>query len=144
MKECQLSLLKYEVDKMEFDLNPHYRRDPEQKITIEPKLGVKILEAENEKEIKRVTVSCFIFEDAQKNNFPFSCSAQVSGTFRVNNISDEKKAEHLLVYNATAVILPYLRSVISNLTCLAEVQPVRIPIINVYDLLKEEQTQDPA
>ena len=144
MSNCQLTLLKFEVNKMYFDLNENYRPDVDQKMPLEPRLSVAIMEAEDEKYIKKVTLSCFVFEEPENKNFPFTCSVQVSGTFRTEeNEQGKKAAEHLIQYNATAILLPYLRAIHSQITCLAEKRPVRIPIINVYELFDSED-QDPA
>lgn len=142
MNNCQLTLLKFEVDKLHFDLNENYRQDSEQVISLEPKLTVSIMDGESEEKVKKVTISCYIFEDAEKRNLPFTCSAQVSGIFKAEENSSEESIEHIFKYNATAILLPYLRAAISQLTCLAEKRPVRIPIINVYDLI--DRGQQPA
>ena len=64
----------------------------------------------------------------------------VSGYFDINkNYTDDKdQIIEILGINGSAILLPYVRAIVSMLTTLDSDQAIILPTINVIDLLKEE------
>ncbi|GAN41038.1 hypothetical protein LC1981_0257 [Lacticaseibacillus paracasei NRIC 1981] len=72
--------------------------------------------------------------------FPHDLKLVVSGFFLLN-VNDYPKEQVLqaLVTNGTAIMYPYLRSMISVLTGLGTENALILPTINTNNLLKEEK-----
>ncbi|HAP5721368.1 protein-export chaperone SecB [Enterococcus faecalis] len=64
----------------------------------------------------------------------------VSGVFKINkNYTDDKKEIlNFLGLNGSAILLPYVRAIVSMLTTLDSNQAIVLPTINVMDLLNQE------
>lgn len=74
---------------------------------------------------------------------------EIEGYFKydtnIMELSEDEFNEYqgLLQINGTAIILPYIRSYVSNLTAFDNVtQHLLIPTVNVYDLYKEMGDKD--
>lgn len=67
------------------------------------------------------------------DNMPFIATASIVGQFKV---PDAEKANELMEVNGTAILYPYLRAVMTQLTSAANVPPVYLPIINLVEMLK--------
>ncbi|EGO2718617.1 protein-export chaperone SecB [Enterococcus faecalis] len=64
----------------------------------------------------------------------------VSGVFKINkNYTDDKEEIlNFLGLNGSAILLPYVRAIVSMLTTLDSNQAIVLPTINVMDLLNQE------
>lgn len=64
----------------------------------------------------------------------------VSGVFKINkNYTDDKEEIlNFLGLNGFAILLPYVRAIVSMLTTLDSNQAIVLPTINVMDLLNQE------
>lgn len=130
-KKPAMKLVSYEVNLLEWKKNESYKQDPDHELTIKPSFIFECLKADDDSEHYLVRLTCNVFEEAEKNNYPFSCQVIISGGFF---IFDEENKDKLLKYNAVAVLLPYVRSLVSQITVLAEMPSLHLPIFNVYEL----------
>ena len=101
----------------EVEINPHFYRmtEPEEDDLYKVTLGVTIDEP---------------------NKLPFRLEAALSGTFKLNNIPEDR-VKDVLSTQVTAILFPYLRSMVSALTSLAAVPPIYLPVINAAALYKQ-------
>ena len=65
--------------------------------------------------------------------------AKLSGYFDINIKED---IEEYLVVNGTAILFPYLRSVVSMITSLASSDAIVIPTVNVLELINRQKEQE--
>lgn len=63
---------------------------------------------------------------------PFRITVEIAGRFRCNN---EWKPE--LEPNVLAIMFPYLRSIISTITCNSGREPIILPTINIASLFEK-------
>lgn len=63
---------------------------------------------------------------------PFRITVEIAGRFRCNN---EWKPE--LERNVLAIMFPYLRSIISTITCNSGREPIILPTINIASLFEK-------
>lgn len=72
-----------------------------------------------------------------KNDFPFKYEVIVQGIFEYNGDEDSANIGlHGFRANALAILFPYLRTVVSQMTTLSEYDPVSLPTINMIEYLK--------
>ena len=71
--------------------------------------------------------------------YPFLMEVEVKGFFQ--KVDDSQ--ENIMNYakNATAILFPYVRSIVSTYTASANVTPLILPTINVNKLLEETEEQ---
>ena len=65
--------------------------------------------------------------------------AKLSGYFDINIKED---IEEYLVVNGTAILFPYLRSVVSMITSLDSSDAIVIPTVNVLELINRQKEQE--
>lgn len=82
-----------------------------------------------------VFLSVDIFKDAVKHNYPFEMSVGVVGYFTISNQEDIEKYKT----NAVAVLFPYVRSIISTYTAIANVNPLILPTVNINRMLADQE-----
>ena len=136
-KEAVLELIKYSVDKLEYQKNEQYIQAANREIQIKPKFNIATFCNNDDKEIFKVCITCSIM-DAKSIDDPFNIAVQVSGIFHVKKSDD---AAQLINYNAVAILLPYVRNAITMLCALAEEPSIFLPLIDVYALREELAVQ---
>jgi len=125
-----LKLIDLSVEELKFKRN--YEFDAEAEIELLFNFGAKI---EVREEQARLKLTCDIFdEDFINKNLPFFLKASMYGFFE----SKDTPVEDFQV-NCIAILLPYLRALITSFTAQAGLPPVIIPPINVYSLVKQQQ-----
>ena len=133
IKEAVLELVKYSVDKLEYQANEEFIPTENAEIEIKPKYKISTFCNCDDKEIYKVSISCSILDAADKGS-PFGINVEVCGVFHVKKMDE---VAQLINYNAVAILLPYVRNAITMLTTLAEQPPIFLPIIDVYSLREE-------
>jgi len=89
-----------------------------------------------------IKLSCHVNEESM-SQLPFSISAIMRGEFTIDpDISDEK-AKKLLQINGVAVMFPFLRASIANLTAAAGVDAMILPLFDISKLAKDEEVEHP-
>ena len=73
---------------------------------------------------------------------PFTAFVSLTGSFTV---PEKENAQELMEVNGTAILFPYLRAVMSQLTAAANIPQVILPTVNLVQMLnkrKSEQIED--
>lgn len=65
-----------------------------------------------------------------------SIDIEVDGFFEINDVTDPDKISEYLVVNGTAILFPYVRSMISMLSSLDSDKAIILPTINTTNFLK--------
>ena len=80
--------------------------------------------------------------DFSDKGLPFFLDVVVTGEFSVNHEGvnraeiDEKALSDVLKSNTVAILFPYVRSIVSSLTLMANEEAVILPPINTFELLR--------
>ncbi|MBS1007804.1 protein-export chaperone SecB [Leuconostoc suionicum] len=110
--------------------------------TISPLVKVELkVDEENGKGVVSLDI-----RSRQEDNLPFNFSVIVIGKFSYSKKEDinEYGLEHLLQYNAVAILYPYARSLVSNLTSSSNEFPgLILPTVNVAELLSDDSESKP-
>ncbi|MCT3191568.1 preprotein translocase subunit SecB [Lacticaseibacillus rhamnosus] len=142
-----LTFKTYHVDEMRY----RKLKDPKKnrKFSIRPEVHIsqRILEDADETQKSgsnrvpaEVTVSIAISEES----LPFEAFATVTGSFVYEADEDisETGIDHLLKVNATAILFPYIRAIISSLTGMSnEFNQLILPTINLEKLYEEQNKE---
>lgn len=92
-----------------------------------------------EKNAALVLLGCEIFKNPEQNNFPFNLVVEIVGKFNLIGEHNNEEVVSLCRLNATAILFPYLRGYISNLTSLSGISTIILPTINVERFLEGEE-----
>jgi len=74
--------------------------------------------------------------DEPEDSVPFSIRVSLTGKFTIN---EKERAKEIMEVNGTAILFPYLRSTVSQLTLSANLSPVILPTINLVEMLNNER-----
>lgn len=122
---------KYIVDEVYFKVNDLFEQGTE-KININVNI---IPDVKIEGNSMDVTLITNVFEDAEKNNYPFEMKIKITGKFLTkdeNNLDKFRK-------NAIDILYPYVRAIVSTYTASANIAPLILPAINVNKLIEDQE-----
>ncbi|WP_003545051.1 protein-export chaperone SecB [Desulfotomaculum nigrificans] len=125
----------YIVKKILFEANPKFA--PGDKIPVEVEFSHE-LDIDLKENIAAVGLGCCIFKE-QKENQPFYLEVEMIGFFKYESSLPPEQVEILLKVNGTAILFPYLRSIVSSLTANSGFQTLVLPIVNVHKMFEQEK-----
>ncbi len=132
-EQIQIRLIGYTVDKMSFVLNKSFKIQPNHKIQVKPSFNREM----TKRDPNHFMLSLSISFDDYNEDIPFYLDIQISGIFNVDNWEYEP-ALTVSKMNGTAILFPYLRSLVTTLTANANVPPYILPITNPAKLFKDK------
>jgi preprotein translocase subunit SecB len=141
-KESVISFLNYIIKDLSFSANPNFK--PLDNATVE-----LVLNLSHSAEIDMDTCSAAIglgcsVSKGPEGNQPFNMQIELVGFFSFSSGVDEAQATNLLRVNTTAILFPYLRAIVSNITALSGFGAVILPIFNVQKMFGAEADKAPA
>lgn len=134
MPNANFRFLNYELSRMEFKRNPLFD-NKNGEVDIDIKFGSVSKKEENGLILLIIGIS--LFSDSKNKNYPYELSFNICGFFHTENMLEETLDKYIK-YNATAILFPYIRSIITNITSVAGQQPLILPTYNINNLLKNE------
>lgn len=127
-----LQFLGYEVSELSFNIKSTYDNiDDDEKISYVPRF---------ERSIKKKSESAYDLHlsvsvgDAQ-SRLPFTAIVKLIGKFELVDIENPIE---VMSINATAILFPYLRATLSQLTTLANITTLTLPTFNITKMFEEE------
>lgn len=129
---------KYNIEFMEFKINDEY---PFEEKEIELEFGFEAqVQVTEERDKAKTKLTCKVFDpDFKEKTEPFYLEITIVGYFSFNNglgnIDDFR-------IHSVAILLPYLRAIITSFTSQTGIAPVIIPTINVFKLFENESEDE--
>lgn len=102
---------------------------------LKPNLECNVLQSKEDESRFNVRLNIEI-GDQEFKVYDFFVNVSIIGEFETNEVDSN------LVPNAIAILFPYLRSLVSDLTSKGNKKPIILPPINVNDLIKNAKVQD--
>lgn len=134
----EMSLTLYQVLKLSFELNEQFSftSKPKKPILILPQFARHV----NELDPNRFSIhlSVLIANEFHEEPIPFQAEVQIQGFFEMQNWNESKQKDQI-IDNATAILFPYLRSLLSNMTLQGNVPAYVLPITNISNLFRDTQ-----
>jgi len=127
-------LMDYSVDAIEFTVNPDFKQSGRIKLDFDIDSDVALLD--EEEKITKVVLACTVFKNYRRANKPFRLKVSISGLFKFSGDASQDQLMKFSEINATAVLFPYLRAVITHVTSASNKTPLLLPLINVYEFIE--------
>lgn len=121
--------------KVTFSLNNDFKEGADE-VTINPDFLVTHEFRDNEKELVVI-----IGVRLDKGNIPYCFELQGGGLFRFAETPDEKILKQLATINCPAILFPYIRETIADLTRRAGFPPLHLVPVNFIELAKNMSDQ---
>ena len=96
-------------------------------------------EIQCDQESKEYTVTLGIeIGTAKDSKMPFELTLEISGHFSID-ANDLANSDILIKQNTVAILFPYLRALITNITSNANVSPIFLPTLNIAKLFEDNE-----
>lgn len=130
----------YKVIELKYVLNPSANRN-EEEVNLNPTFSVRIANDKNDQNKAAVRLSVEIGEEDISSEV---VRVEIIGFFTFHNHESFNREEisDIFKVNGTAILFPYLRSLVSDLTSKGDESPIIIPTINVNTFFEEEEEEE--
>ncbi len=129
MKKSDFQIINQRLKKLDYSINENFS-GKNIELKIESKIEIK---KDIEQNIAFVSLQLSIFKDSNIDSVPFKVEIENLGTFQWENEEDDELLDNFLNYNAPAVLLSNIRSILSQLTAFSGYPPLILPL---YDFTK--------
>lgn len=113
-----------------FNINSDFKKENE--VTINPEMAGR---TNYNKETRKL--QAFIKVSLNSGNLPFYLTVEGFGTFTFDGEPDEHTLKNVSSINAPAIIFPYIRETIADITRRAGFPPLHLPPVNFVNLAKK-------
>lgn len=122
------------LEEINFKLNPDFK--PAKKIKVDVSYDINY-EIDETKKILKVRVGVFIFEKTE--NAPFKLSIYLLAVYSLEGSFDEEKLKNFADVQAPALIFPFIREIVANITMRTPFPPLLLPPINIFKLVRPDK-----
>lgn len=127
---------KYYIKSFRFNLNKDFKKE-KVKINIETEILTGI---DPDKNVGHTTIKMSIWDEIEKGNKPFSINVSIVGYFSADDNMETDKFTEMCEYNGAAILFPFLRSAVVDITKIANVSPLVLPLINIKKFIREQKS----
>jgi len=126
MEKSFFQLLEQNIINVEFVKNENYSNEREISLEFNYQTEINI----NENNTANVILDFSIFNKECLKEYPFYIKVVISGIFTWDKDTNNEILQELLQFNAPAVLLSYIRTMISTLTAFSGYPALIIPLMN--------------
>jgi len=120
----------YKIEKLEYTHDEKVLSEYDDGFSCDPRIGI-------EEELQHGMVNLNVSLKPQDTNL--GIKIEISGKFDISdNLKSKKEIANALFVNGTAIMFPYVRSIISMISGLDSSSTILLPTINTMDLLKSK------
>ncbi len=134
--------LKFKIQKIKL-LECHFKINPEfnwnnKPVSVSSSLGVQYAK-------KNKNVQVILSVNSDDKNQPFIFNIVLAGIFDFHEIPKPKELEKIANINCAAILFPYVREIVADLTSRAGISPFHMPPVNFINFYKKlEQSRKEA
>ena len=132
MAEAAIELMNYEIEEIKYTRSEYEENQSQSKFQFSVEVGLS-----EDLEAGKVTLETLVPDNKEKRQI----SVRISGYYKVNEGFGQDRLEvlkELISVNGTAILLPYLRSIVSMVSTL-DGNSIILPTLNVFELLKQSE-----
>lgn len=133
--QLNMKFLNFALLKINFFLNQEYREDSADTM-VSPDISISHEFREKEKQLVVI-----LGLRQTKGNIPYRFEVESGGIFQFENVPEEKILKQLATINCPAILFPYIRETIADLTRRAGFPPLHLNPINFIQLAKEQEAK---
>lgn len=133
MEQTKLYLENYNIVNVSLSINPSFKATNDS-IEMNPLFGKKIIRIDDSHAAVILKV-----EIKNEGNKPFFGGITIQGIFRCNNWENNEDGVFLVNQTTAAILFPYLRHALSDVTSLMNIPPYILPVVNVQALFKDSK-----
>lgn len=129
----------YSITKAVYSENKNFSQNENGKVHIQSKFDFEVIDNDSD---SKTVVMWFKIED--NDNLPFNINVEINGEFDYNQDDDmDHGGFSNFRANALAILYPYLRNVVSQLTLMSnKFSSFILPTVNMYSVVRQHDKQD--
>jgi len=137
--ELKFSIVHIRLTESRFSINHQYKMEKDKPIVLENNVGIQFKQSG-----KSLYLLLSVSSDSDKQPFRFSVAYE--GVFSFEDMPAPDALERIANINCAAIIFPYVREAIADLTQRAGLQPLHLPPFNFVGMYgeKQQKTSQPA
>lgn len=129
-----------QVIKFNFELNDAFVPKENQILNVEKEFHLQVSEIEKDNEMNKVVIVLEIKIGNEKPDSPFRIEVAEAALFKwKDGIYDQKKLNRLLNHNAPALLLSYIRPMITNVTANSKFPAYQLPFVDFTKVFPVEE-----
>ena len=114
-------------EQLSFKLN-RVRLEPNQRLDIKPQFSRQVRKSNENPKMMFVNLKVAVLTNENEPK-PFDIEVSIVGIYELAEVANPQQ-ERDFVIEATSMLYPYLRSMVTNLTAQAYIQPLNLPVLN--------------
>ncbi|KGP76330.1 hypothetical protein JT05_05360 [Desulfosporosinus sp. Tol-M] len=122
----------YRFDNIEFRINPLFNFDKPIDVQFTLSAEIKIIDDVTKSAV--IIVGCRVFKNPKENNYPFTIDTTISGDFHFEGDIGDDEFVRFCETSGIATLLPFIRTAITNISTIANLPPLVLPLLNVKNL----------
>jgi preprotein translocase subunit SecB len=115
------------TEELSYKLN-RVRIDPQQRLDIRPQFARQVRKSNENPKLNFISLAVKV-ESTEAEPKPFNINVSIVGIFELEEEPNAQQ-EREFVIEATSVLYPYLRAMVTNLTAQSYITPLNLPLIN--------------
>jgi len=129
MEESKFQIINQRLSDLKYSINENFSSKG-----IELKIDSEVeIQKDMSQNIAKVSLKMYIFREESIDEVPFKIEIQNSGHFKWENINNDELVDKFLNFNAPALLLSNIRSIITQLTAFSGFPALILPL---YDFTK--------
>jgi len=125
----------YIIKKINLDFNQNFKSEDPVNLEFDLDINTSI---EQQEHTGWTQLDILIWDQAEKNNYPFTLSMQILGFFSADEDMEADDFLKMCKYNGASILFPFLRSAIADVTKSANITPLTLPLINVKKFIDDK------
>ncbi len=104
-------------------------------------MGFEVAIARKREHLEQVRLSVFVevFKDYLESGAPFNLRFTIDGYFEVEQDMTDDELSRFCKSSGVPILFPYIRSAVTDITKIANIEPLVLPLINVRRLVEEPE-----
>lgn len=138
MNKGILKFYGFDVEKIDYEISESYLNQYEE-ISLSPDFLFKIVYCKDNPLKFNIIMGVRIGDSNNERSYPFMVEAILRGYYEMNQDHKEDIEDFnvFFIRNGSAILFPYLRSLITDITSKGRHNPLILPTLNFYQLLEE-------
>lgn len=131
--------LNYHICDMNFKLNQNNNPEIDDDTDLDMEFEVVVGRKKNCPEQIKLSVIVEVFKDYIEKGAPFNLQFTIDGYFEIEKGMTEKELAQFCKSSGVPVLFPYIRSAVTDITKVVNVDPLILPLINVRKIVEEPE-----
>lgn len=124
----------FKITNLSFSINEKFKWKKKKPVMINHKIAIGRKYSKKNK-----TLNIYLKVSFNEGNVPFFVNVETEGIFSFKEFPDNKTLNQLSSINCPAIIFPYIRETIADLTRRAGYPPLHMPSINFVEMAKSKK-----